>query len=124
MGKRLLICDDSSFSRKTIRKAIPEGMDLEICEADSGEDALTACTAGEVDLLFLDLNMPGLDGFEVLARLQEQRFSGPVIVITANIQSAAAKRARALGARAVVQKPINEEKFAQLLAYLAEEGAL
>lgn len=124
MSKRLLICDDSSFSRKTIRKAVPEDLDLEISEASSGEDAVAACAAGEVDLLFLDLNMPGLDGFDVLGKLQEQQFSGPIIVVTANIQSAPAKRAKALGARAVVQKPINPEKFAVLLSYLAKEGAI
>ncbi len=124
MSKRLLICDDSSFSRKSIRKAVPDGFDLDITEAASGEDALAACAAGEVDLLFLDLNMPGLDGFDVLQRLHDDGFSAPIIVITANIQSAPAKRARDLGARAVVQKPISEDKLSQLMTYLSGEGAL
>lgn len=124
MSKRLLICDDSSFSRKSIRKAVPDGLDLEIAEAASGEDALATCAAGNVDLLFLDLNMPGLDGFDVLERLQASDFAAPIIVITANIQSAPAKRAKELGARAVVQKPISEEKLSQLMTYLASEGAI
>ncbi|MFC1642329.1 response regulator [Myxococcota bacterium] len=123
MSKRLLICDDSAFSRSTIRKAIPEGLNLETTETSSGEDAVRLCVTGEVDILLLDLNMPGIDGFEVLQQLRDQGFSGAVVVITANIQSAPAQRAKALGARVVVQKPINAERLAQLFTYLDGEAS-
>ncbi|MCB9558708.1 MAG: response regulator [Deltaproteobacteria bacterium] len=122
--RRLLICDDSSFSRRGIERALPQALDLTVSHTDSGQEAVRACLAGEVDLLFLDLNMPGLDGFEVLEQLQTQNFSAPIVVITANIQSAPMQRAKILGARAVINKPIDENKLAQLLNYLVKEGSL
>ena len=124
MSTRLLICDDSSFSRKSIKKSLPEEMDLEVDEVGLGEEAIALCSEGKVDLLFLDLNMPGMDGFQVLEQLRDQGFSSPIIVITANIQSAPSKRAKDLGARAVLQKPINQQKVSQLMSYLAKEGSL
>lgn len=124
MSKRLLICDDSSFSRKTILKSLPQDLDIAATETASGEEAVRACVDGEVDILFLDLNMPGMDGFEVLEKLKEQGFDRPVIVITANIQAAPAQRAKDLGARSVVQKPVDAQKLTTLMEYLIGEGAL
>ena len=121
---RLLICDDSAFSRGGIKKALPPGFDIEVSEVASGDEAVQRCVAGEVDLLFLDLNMPEVDGFEVLQRLKDGGFTRPVIVITANIQSAPAQRAKSLGARVVIQKPVTPQKLEQLFAYVKKEGAL
>ena len=124
MTTRLLICDDSKFSRKSIIKALPDNREFDVSETSSGNEVLSTCAGGEVDLLFLDLNMPEMDGFEVLQELKNKEFRGPIIVITANIQSSVAQRAKELGARAVVPKPIDADKLSKLVDFLAAEGAL
>ncbi|MFV2058851.1 MAG: response regulator, partial [Thiohalomonadales bacterium] len=66
MAINTLICDDSSFARKQILKSLPSGWDYHFTEAKNGRECLKELKAGNGDLLFLDLNMPEMDGYQVL----------------------------------------------------------
>lgn len=112
------IADDSMLSRKTVRKAMPPGWDIELTEACNGREALAAVNAGKADVLFLDLTMPELDGFGVLRELQHHHAKTVVIVISADIQPEAQKLVAALGAYRFLQKPLQAEQLHQTLTEL------
>jgi two-component system chemotaxis response regulator CheY len=115
MAIQLTIADDSMLSRKNVRKAIPAALDAEITEVGNGAEALQAVAAGKAELLLLDLQMPVLDGFSVLAELKQQQANAVVIVISADIQPQAVARVLSLGAAGFLQKPLQPAKLEQLL---------
>ncbi|MGR5149515.1 response regulator [Photobacterium alginatilyticum] len=119
MSDKLLIVDDSAFSRRMIRRAIPEQWSVDMAEADSGRCALDMCKASGFDYVFLDLTMPEVDGIEVLKHLKEMGYPAKVYVISADIQQEAQKEARELGALAFIPKPVTAE---ELGAFLHQEG--
>lgn len=110
----LLIVDDSPISRKILRKCLPPG-DFQIREVGSGEDCLKQYQAQKADLVFLDLTMPGMDGFETLEHLRRIDPGAKVVVVTADIQSTSRAKARDLGALEVVAKPPKPETISQAL---------
>jgi DNA-binding response OmpR family regulator len=78
---RLLVCDDSPVERLALAHMLrQEGYDVD--EAGDGESAMHFLKQRPVDLLLLDLNLPKLDGFGVLAYLQEHRPGLPVILLS------------------------------------------
>lgn len=115
MALQLTIADDSLLSRKNIRKAIPQALDATITEACNGAEALQAVAAGQAELLLLDLQMPVLDGYEVLAQLQQQEVNTVIVVISADIQPQAVARVLSLGAVGFLQKPLQATQLEQLL---------
>ena len=65
--------------------------------------------------MFLDLTMPEMDGFQVLAQLRQAGLDVFVIVVSADVQAGAVERAKALGAMAFIQKPVNRAKLVPVL---------
>lgn len=115
MPTPVLICDDSSFARKQMARALPAGWDVEIHFATNGEEALEAIAAGKGDVLFLDLNMPVLDGYETLAEIRRRDLPAMVIVVSGDIQPEARDRVLALGAMDYIKKPIDVAKVQTIL---------
>lgn len=115
MPTPVLICDDSSFARKQMARALPSGWDVEISFAANGEEALQAIAAGKGDVLFLDLNMPVLDGYETLAEIRRRDLPAMVIVVSGDIQPEARERVLALGAMDYIRKPIDAPKVEAIL---------
>lgn len=113
--RSLLIVDDSRISRHIIRKLLPNG-DFEIREAANGQECLDLYMQGPADLVFLDLTMPGWDGFETLRRLKEADPKARVVVVTADIQAGSRAKALELGALEVISKPPKAEAISQAIA--------
>ena len=109
---RILIADDeeriSSFVDKGLRAA-----GFTTIVAASGEDALSFALSGSVDLVLLDIGLPGIDGFEVLRRLREVDAALPVIMLTARTSVTDTVAGLGGGANDYVPKPF---KFDELLA--------
>jgi DNA-binding response OmpR family regulator len=78
---RLLICDDSPIERLALAHFLRNN-DFSIDEAADGESAVQLLQLRPVDLLILDLQMPGKDGFHVLSYLQKHRPGLPVILLS------------------------------------------
>lgn len=126
MSLNILICDDSSFARKQIVRALPPEWDVVIHHADNGRDGLAAIREGKGEVVFLDLNMPSLDGYGVLENIQKEGLSTQVIVISGDIQPEAQAQVRKLGAIGFVPKPISSEAAREALikfGFLTETGA-
>lgn len=109
MAHSLLVVDDSPVSRKILRKVLPPG-DFLIREASGGRECLELYGQSVPDLVFLDLTMPEMDGFQTLAALKELDPNARVVVLTADIQPASQAKALALGALQVLAKPPNAAK--------------
>jgi len=119
MSLPIVIADDSLLARKVLTKALPPEWDVEISYATNGEEALALCRARRAAVLFLDLTMPGLTGFQVLEAIRREDLNTFVIVVSADVQPLAQERVRALGAIAFVAKPVNPQV---LLPILKEYG--
>lgn len=115
MAIKLIICDDSSFARKQIQKALPQSWEFEITQAKNGVECVDALKAGKGDLVFLDLNMPEMDGYKVLEAIQAQNLSTIVIVVSGDIQPEAQKRVMMLGALEFIKKPVDTKALEQVL---------
>lgn len=115
MSIKLLICDDSSFARKQIQKALPKTWEFDVSQAKNGIECISALNAGKGDLLFLDLNMPELDGYGVLEAIQKQHLSTIVIVVSGDIQPEAQKRVMMLGALEFIKKPVDTQTLEKVL---------
>jgi CheY-like chemotaxis protein len=103
---RTLLVDDSPTMRSIVRKILSScRFPLEIADADDGIDALKLIRAGKFDLVFLDYNMPGLNGIEMLSELKQQHPRMEVVMMTAAQDDALAARARAAGAVGFLKKP-------------------
>ena len=113
MAYRVLIADDSPVMRSFIRRVIElSGFDLSECfEASNGEEAIELLRSEWVDAILTDINMPVLDGEELLRRLSADDVlrSIPAIVISTDATRNRIDRLLALGARGYVTKPILPE---------------
>ena len=111
---RVLIVDDEPLARGRIRSLLAGREDVEIAgECARGEEAVRALLAGELDVVFLDIRMPDMDGFEVLEAVGPGE--APVVVfVTAHGDHAL----RAFDVHAVdyLLKPFDDERFEEALA--------
>jgi CheY-like chemotaxis protein len=102
----VLMVDDSPTMRTIVRKILAGcRFPLEIAEAKEGGEALKQIGAGKFDFVFLDYNMPGLNGFEMMSEIKRQQPHIGVIMMSAAQDDALAERARAAGAAAFLKKP-------------------
>ena len=72
MAIALLVCDDSMMARKQLIRALPPEWPVSITQACHGEEALQVIRQGLAEVVLLDLTMPVMDGFEVLAALRRE----------------------------------------------------
>jgi len=115
MSTPVLICDDSSFARKQMARALPNDWDIEVTFAGNGEEALVAIKEGKADILFLDLTMPVLDGYGVLEAIRAEDLPTMVIVVSGDIQPEARDTVKKLGALEFIKKPITTDKITEIL---------
>jgi len=110
MTLRALIVDDEPLSRERVRMLLEPHSEIHIAgECSNGEEAVAAIAALAPDLVFLDVQMPGMDGFEVLERLGAQRLPA-IIFVTA--YDAYAIRAFDVNAVDYLLKPLDPARLA------------
>jgi two-component system LytT family response regulator len=119
---RALLVDDEPLARKRLRTLLVPHPRVQIVgEAANGEDACQLVESLRPDLLFLDIQMPGLSGFDVLARLPEPPQRPRVIFITAHDEFAV--KAFEEQALDYLLKPVEPERLARALARLTDAVA-
>ena len=114
MGKSVLLVDDSRLSRMMISKELA-GLDLDIREASGGQEGIDLYKEQKADIVFLDLTMPDMDGFETLENLLQIDPDAKVVILTADVQSGSTNRALEMGAVDVMNKPSKREEFEAVL---------
>ena len=111
-GGRILVVDDEPHIRRVLEAMLgKEG--FEVHSVSDGEEGLQAIAAGGVDLVILDLLMPGTHGLEVLAKIRNdpERGSTPVIILTAKGQDTDRDAAFSGGADDFMTKPFSPKKL-------------
>jgi two-component system LytT family response regulator len=108
MALRVLVCDDELVARRRTSRLLSEQADVEIvAECASGDEVLARLAVEDVDLVVLDINMPGMTGIETAMRMPEDR---PYLVfLTAHPEHAV--EAFDLGATDYVVKPVDEARL-------------
>ncbi len=118
MTLNVIICDDSSFARKQMARALPASISEEVEFANHGAEVLELLNSGYGDILFLDLNMPVMDGYETLDAINRGDYDISVIVVSGDIQPEARVRVQSLGAIEFIKKPIDQAALTKVLAQL------
>ena len=110
---RAIVVDDEPLARDCVRVALDAQDDVElVAECGNGESAVQAIREHEPDLVFLDVQMPGMDGFEVIARIGADAMP-PVIFVTAYDRHAL--RAFEVHALDYLLKPFDDDRFGEVL---------
>lgn len=110
---RCLIVDDEPLARSSLRRLLSEDPDVELVgECANGREALAAVKAHAPDLLFVDVQMPGMDGFELVEQLHAGKL--PMVIFATAFDRFALK---AFDAHAIdyLLKPLDDERFKQAL---------
>ena len=103
---RVLVVDDSPTVRSIVRKMMRVSrFSLTTEETDEGAAALDLVRSGRFDIVFLDCNMPGLDGFATLTEIRRNHPGIATVMMTGTPDQAIAARARAAGAKGFLFKP-------------------
>ncbi len=127
MTLRVLIADDELAARHGMSRAL-KVTGCELLEAADGDAALAAIRDGTLDLVFLDLTMPGRDGLSLLRELAAlpatQRPDCEIVVVTANEQIGTAVECMRLGATDYLTKPYEVEQLRGIVRRAAERLAL
>lgn len=107
----VMIVDDSPATRRMIRRVLEmTGLPVdEFIEAGDGQQALSQWEQTPVDLVFTDINMPGMNGEEFLEELRRRNLLVPVLVISTDATHDRQERMRALGAHGYISKPFSPE---------------
>jgi len=107
-SKSILVADDSSIMRMFLVMNLKRMLTVHIEEAVNGRDALTKLQNGKFDLLLTDMNMPEMDGAELVRQLRtELKSDMPIVIITTKGEVADRERGMALGANHYLTKPVN-----------------
>lgn len=125
MSKRILVVDDHAPTRSVIR-AILEGEKLEkfhVTEAEDGSECLSSFEAkGPFDLVLLDVNMPGMDGYAVCRALREKDPRVPVIFVTAAKEMKDYAAGRAAGGDSYIVKPVARTALRSIVSLFTNVG--
>ncbi len=90
--------------------------DWDIVEACSGDEAVALVSALQPDFITMDVNMPGMNGFEAARKIREQNADVKIVMLTANIQGSSREKAAQLAAH-FVQKPVTQSAIQEVIDY-------
>jgi two-component system cell cycle response regulator DivK len=115
----LYIEDD--FANRTLVKRVLEAEGYRVLEAEDGPQGIEVARRERPALILVDINMPGMDGYEVTARLKglDELCVVPIIALTANVMMGDRERTLAAGCSGYIQKPIDVDRLpGQVAAFL------
>lgn len=123
-GGRLLLCDDDMVLREMAAKTLRHA-GFDVVATDTGEEALQLFNGDQFDLVLLDVMMPGLDGFQVCARLRELPGGEtlPILMLTGLNDTESVEAAFRCGATDFVTKPINWTLLSHRVRYSLRASA-
>ena len=126
MAFNILIVDDSPAMRRVVRRVVAiSGVDVgTYLEAGNGVEALAALRSEWVDLVMTDINMPGMDGEELLREVRKDPMLAaiPVLVVSTDRSDARARQMLTLGANGYISKPFLPGTLSQAMYGLLGGG--
>ena len=117
---KYLVVDDSKMARKMTISVIKElvGSDDGIVQARNGQEAFDLYKEYRPRLVFMDLTMPVMDGFDAILKIKDFDCHANIIVVSADIQKGAMQKAKDNGALDFINKPIDVEKTRAVIGKL------
>lgn len=119
---KALLIDDHAIVRSGLRRLFAALPQWEILEAANGRDALALVQAERPDLVVLDLNLPGIGGFELLRRILVEHPAARTLILSMHTEARYASRAIQAGARGYMSKNAAPAELLKALRAVAEGG--
>ena len=115
--RQILLVEDNEVARRVVTHILSRG-DYAACCASSGEEAIEAASRRQFDLVLMDLQMPGMDGFQTTAKLRDLPgyATTPIIALTANVTEEHRRMSLNAGMQAFVPKPVQPEELLDAVA--------
>lgn len=116
MAKKVLAVDDSKTMREMVAFTL-RGAGYEVVDAEDGKAALALLAGAKVDAIVTDLNMPNMNGFELIRALRAQpayKFT-PILMLTTEGDSAKKEEGKAAGATGWIVKPFQPDKLVEVV---------
>jgi CheY-like chemotaxis protein len=113
-GKTALVVDDSPANRALMEKILT-AFGCTVVLAESGEEALSAAEGSSYDLVFMDIQLPGMNGIEAMRALRKKGARGPMVALTAYAMKGDAERFLAEGFDGFIPKPV---RISEVISYL------
>ena len=117
----IAVLDDEPQMRKALQRLLSTH-GFRVDSYAQGKDFLAAFPTHPADCLVLDLHMPEVNGYDVLAAFKTGHVTTPVVVVTGHDEPGAADRARSLGACAYLQKPVDESALLSAIQSAMDEN--
>lgn len=116
MSKKILAVDDSKTMREMVTFTL-KGAGYDVIEAEDGKAALAALNGAKVDAVITDLNMPNMNGFELIRALRANpnyKFT-PILMLTTEGDASKKEEGKTAGATGWIVKPFNPEKLVEVV---------
>ena len=122
-GERILVVEDNETSMKLVRDVL-QAKGYSTLEATTGEDAVELARTLDPALVLMDVQLPGIDGVEALARLRrdERTASIPVLALTAQAMSGDRERFLEVGFDGYLSKPVDVAELIQAVRENCDRG--
>lgn len=120
---RILLVDDDNFSRKLMGMYL-KNLDAETVLLPGGQECLDSVAEQAPEIILMDCQMPGMDGFETVTELRKRGYKGIVLALTANSDEATLQRCTACGMNGHISKPVNAATLQErILGAMSEKPA-
>lgn len=121
--RKILLVDDSLFARKSFVNLLPERAKgcFTVIEADDGLKGVEMYQEHRPDIVFLDVALPGINGFLTLQKMREFDANIRIIMLTADPQDTTRDLLGALGAQALINKPITRDLMERIVTDWLED---
>jgi DNA-binding response OmpR family regulator len=121
MSFSILVVEDEEAMRLLLREFL-EMLGYQVLEAGDGQTALLAARSGPVALAFLDMNLPDMNGLELMRRLRAAGETFPFVVLSANLRDSFSGEVTQLGVREVLEKPVDLNVLEALVRQILDDG--
>jgi CheY-like chemotaxis protein len=114
--KRILLVDDNCGTRDALTNRLKEYLaDVTVTAAGNGNEALDIITTGSIDVLITEVDLPGMDGYELIGLVRQQRPAMPIMVTTDDCSKKVVELLTSLGVNWWIEKPFEGRAIAAVV---------
>ncbi len=114
MAHKIMVVDDDTDLRTTLQETLT-GKGREVVSAKDGFEAIELASEGDIELIFMDIRMPGMDGVETFLKIKEVLPNCTVVMMTGHAVESLIERALSEGAKACLNKPVSIEEILEIV---------